>query len=218
MSVHEWGVDRQRLYIDTEVSCKSLPWLVVIHGGAWRDPNITYKSAFACLDAAKRSSNFGGLCSVDYRLSPGVQHPAHMNDVIEGIRYILKNYDPTSLVLLGHSCGAFIAGQVYPYFASKITKVICLEGIYDLSSLCREYPEYGPLFVEPAFGAHSAEWPEPSWSRVRRLKLVHSLGDELLSMKQVKWVSKLTKVPVEVLSEGTHDEVYEINFNESILD
>lgn len=214
----QWGDGRQRLYAEpvyTAPGFEKLPWFVVIHGGAWRDPKITYETGFMALKLAKLSQKFGGIVSLDYRLSPEVQHPAHMQDVIQGLERVIQKYDPHSFVILGHSCGAFLAGQVYPHFSQKITKIIGLEGIYDLELLVQEYPGYAS-FVEPAFGSDRDKWPAVDWSVVP-LTIVHSRKDELLSMQQPKWASQFVQTPMKVLDKGRHDEVLE-NFRASLLD
>jgi kynurenine formamidase len=110
---------------------------VHIHGGAWRDPQLTSKSieptvahAFSATDAPARIS---GVASINYTLSqypthptlpydaikdnhsdPAREavHPQHVSDVLHGLA-LLYSFGLTdqSYILSGHSAGACLAFQ-----------------------------------------------------------------------------------------------------------
>ena len=112
-------------------------YLVHIHGGAWRDPQLTSSSiepavahAFAATDPA---TPIIAVASVNYSLSQSPAHPAlaydaiqdnhsdpareathpgHLSDVLRGLA-LLRSFGLTdqSYILSGHSCGACIAFQ-----------------------------------------------------------------------------------------------------------
>ena len=112
-------------------------WYVHIHGGAWRDPNITAASieatvAHAFSDPAG-TIPISGIASINYTVSPfpthptmpydlkdnskqdatrEARHPDHIRDVVHGLN-LLRTLGLTdgSYVLSGHSCGACIAMQ-----------------------------------------------------------------------------------------------------------
>lgn len=115
---------------------REAPWLVYIHGGAWRDPAIDSSSftpsATKILSSLfQRSSSpikkLAGIASINYRLSPypnhptspsdptddsrTAQHPDHIADVLTAIAHLEKYYGMKSYVLAGHSCGATLALQ-----------------------------------------------------------------------------------------------------------
>ena len=114
------------------------------------------------------------------------------------------------LILLGHSAGAFMCLQILldaPSHATsprvptllrnKIEQVFLVDGIYDLPSLLDEYPSY-LSFVSDAFGTSSASYEVESparWSvpssvleRRTRFHILHSKGDDLLSLRQPDFI------------------------------
>ncbi|MCJ1328845.1 hypothetical protein MMC10_005522 [Thelotrema lepadinum] len=112
-------------------------WHVHIHGGAWRDPNLTSASIEAAVAHAFSESNpshpITAIASINYTLSPypthpslpydsiknnhsdpsrEAIHPAHVHDVLDGFA-LLRSLGLTdgSYILSGHSCGACLAFQ-----------------------------------------------------------------------------------------------------------
>lgn len=199
-----YGADERQRF---RVWATGTHWLVIIHGGAWRDERITQESGTALANALLDVPS--GIASVDYRLSPGVKHPVHVNDVEMALNHLMNEFKARTFTLLGHSAGAFIAGQLLDRDL-PITNIICLEGIYDLYELADEYPAYEE-FITQAFGARE-HWAAatPSWSSPVSALLVWSSEDELLSERQVKLCqakmkhSELLTGPL-----GKHDEVFE---------
>ncbi|KAK7204489.1 Alpha/Beta hydrolase protein [Myxozyma melibiosi] len=187
------------------------PWVIYIHGGAWRDPTEDKRMGYPLL-ARTLPGGWSGA-SIDYRLSPAVQHPTHMNDVLQALRYLNSKYSMESIVLVGHSAGACIALQILAeltaltvaskelgserledgYLGDKIKAVVAVEGIYDLKGLVEEYPDYRS-FVAMAFGDDELEWSDASpssfnWPQLKegsnsKIILVQSSQDELLSTRQ----------------------------------
>jgi len=199
MELIHWGRDaRQRVSYDV-VDQTNEHWLVVIHGGAWRDPKITDANAHRLLNRVKSHSpgSFGGLASCDYRLSPEVKDPAHMQDCLDGIAALKREHTITQITLVGHSCGAFLAGQIALHLS--VRQIVGVEGIYDLQELVDEYPSYAG-FVGEAFGTN---WPQIPWEKLPLAYVVQSPDDELLSMRQSLRRGNL------VLASGKHDEVFE---------
>ena len=89
------------------------PVIVAIHGGGWA---IGDKSNASFLAPKTQWFNDHGfiVASVNYRLSPAVKHPAHIDDVCASIAWIQQHIkkhggDPNQLYLLGHSAGAHLA-------------------------------------------------------------------------------------------------------------
>lgn len=198
----QWGPDaRQRVsYVAADRSVKH--WLVVVHGGAWRDPRITDMSAGRLVARAQKWGKFGGVASCDYRLSPEVRDPAHVDDCLHGIAVLQAQFGFERITLVGHSCGAFMAGQIAERLPQLVASVVGVEGIYDLYELVREYPDYAG-FVSDAF----ADWPRIAWDSLPIHYVVQSKDDELLSMHQ----SGLVRKAKLVAAHGKHDEVFEQN-------
>ncbi|QDS71254.1 hypothetical protein FKW77_000535 [Venturia effusa] len=117
------------------------PWLIYIHGGAWRDPLVLSHSFSATVshlvgghDAA--TSKFACIASINYSLSPHPNHPTqpsppkdlekdfvdksrvashpdHIFDVLTALAFLQDKYHfGSNYVLAGHSCGATLALQV----------------------------------------------------------------------------------------------------------
>ncbi|KAL4893894.1 Alpha/Beta hydrolase protein [Aspergillus ambiguus] len=112
-------------------------WLVLIHGGAWRDPTQTstnYLAPISNLLSPKIRNNtaplpIAGIASISYRLSEHpdhpqdpkstlihdlrtAKHPDHIKDVQAALAFLQARYGfGDRYVLVGHSCGAILAFQ-----------------------------------------------------------------------------------------------------------
>ncbi|ETS80133.1 hypothetical protein PFICI_07662 [Pestalotiopsis fici W106-1] len=201
---HRYGKDHelQRVGVwtlpDTGSQSKE-PWIIYIHGGAWRDFRIDHKTFGPTIDATSSSPAFAGFASVDYRLSPhpsfpqdpattpaeeyrNARHPDHICDVWSALAFLQGRYGfGSNYVLVGHSAGATLAlqllmgatalrGSAPPADAALPRAIVGLEGIYDLQGLVdRLGPAYGELF-EGAFGG-----PE-TWAHVSPLRFQGDFG------------------------------------------
>ncbi|KAL6239781.1 hypothetical protein BDW75DRAFT_66973 [Aspergillus navahoensis] len=114
-------------------------WVILIHGGAWRDPTQTSTSylapALSILSTSElnssnsQSRHITGLASISYRLSPhpfhpqdtsatveshlrNAKHPEHINDIQLALSFLQNKYRfGERYILAGHSCGATLAFQ-----------------------------------------------------------------------------------------------------------
>ena len=92
------------------------PVLVMVHGGAWR---IGDKRSSGVWEEKARhwvAQGFVLVC-VNYRLSPAVRHPGHVEDVAAALAWVHEHVgefggDPERLFLMGHSAGAHLAALV----------------------------------------------------------------------------------------------------------
>ncbi|MBC8063919.1 MAG: alpha/beta hydrolase [Chlorobia bacterium] len=204
------------IYAPTANPTVSPPLLVFVHGGAWQSGD---KRDYAALGNAFANA---GIVSavVNYRLSPTVQHPAHVEDVALALGHLAKyaqGYDPKRIFVMGHSAGAHVCGLLaaMPKLLEKagMTKdqlpkgFIGLEGIYDIQNLIKVWPTYRNWFIEKAFGKDD-KWAAASPTRLpielkSRWLLVHAKGDELVDMAQTKdFMNHLSKAGVEL---DSHD-------------
>ena len=119
----------------------SLPVIVFIHGGSWAKGNAP-DYAFAARNLAAEGYV---AVSAGYRLVPGGEYPAMLEDGAAAVRWVADNIaehggDPTQIVLMGHSAGAYnavmlaldpqwLAAQKVP--ADSIKGAIGLAGPYD---------------------------------------------------------------------------------------
>jgi len=119
------------------------PTLIYIHGGGWAigdKARVHHKATWATY----HGWNF---VSINYRLSPRVQHPDHAIDAAAAIAYVIEhatehNTDPTKLVIMGHSAGAHLAAIVatdesllakHNLAPSDLSGVVLLDGAgYDI--------------------------------------------------------------------------------------
>ncbi len=101
------------LHLPGGESDKPRPVIVAMHGGGWAFGD---KGTSGFLEPKTDWFNDQGfiVASVNYRLSPSVTHPAHIQDVAAAIAWVQKHIaghggDPKRIYLLGHSAGAHLA-------------------------------------------------------------------------------------------------------------
>lgn len=92
---------------------KPLPLVVFIHGGGWSEGD---KGRHPRKGTWFARSGFV-YATVNYRLSPKVKHPAHVQDVARALAWLHQNAarfnaDPSRVYLVGHSAGAHLAALV----------------------------------------------------------------------------------------------------------
>lgn len=98
-----------------EAKGQPLPVVIWVHGGGWRHGDKDNRAGIhLCQTWTKADLVVVGL---DYRLTPAVVHPAHVEDVAAGIAWVHNNIakyggDPKRVFLLGHSAGAHLVALV----------------------------------------------------------------------------------------------------------
>jgi len=122
------------------------PVVVFIHGGGWAKGD----KAGVGTKARWLADEGWMLVSINYRLSPAIKHPAHIEDVAEAIAWVHDNIathggDPERIVVMGHSAGAHLAALVatdpkrlgkHGKSLSIIDRAILLDGAaYDIPHL-----------------------------------------------------------------------------------
>ncbi|KAF8249413.1 alpha/beta-hydrolase [Wilcoxina mikolae CBS 423.85] len=209
-------------------------WIIFLHGGAWRDPRVTSSVGTTLLNHLinTKPSIMVNTASINYRLSPHpeypqlidnvAKHPDHLNDVLEALRHLREKYLMREYILIGHSAGATLAFQALGEIQKiggelpQPKAIYGLEGIYDLTAMVDEYPDYQG-FVEGAFGPKD-KWPEPLGLQNYKglVVLAHSDQDELLSWRQTEEMKQRCENTLGVGGgvrvvkvAGTHDKVLE---------
>ncbi len=104
------------LYRIAAPSARPAPLVAFIHGGGWRIGDKSNPGAGA-EKAAFFAARGVALASLNYRLSPDVIHPAHIEDVAAGLAFLIDNAaahgcDPARIYVMGHSAGAHLAALV----------------------------------------------------------------------------------------------------------
>ena len=204
-------------------------WIVYVHGGAWRDPLQDSLCAIPAIRSLMethadllRDNRIAGIASLNYRLSPypshatdpsspsdedrNVRHPAHIQDVVTALEYLIEQYKVERWIGVGHSCGATLLSQLSfacgPSSPVKGTleALILLAGIYDLPAFlvnhsvpaCPEDIEaiYRTI-VEGAFGLDPQEYEKVSPARLvkenlwgKKVVLGYSADDGLVDAQQ----------------------------------
>jgi acetyl esterase/lipase len=168
------GHKLKRLDIYAPAGAKDLPVIIFVHGGGWRKGDK--KSA----DSKGRFFAKKGFLfvSINYRLSPAVRHPVHVQDVAQACAWVRKNAkkhggDASRVYVMGHSAGAHLAalvavdkrrlaahGVVLPFFKG----VILLDGAgYDISRQMTEFGGYrSRLLYGVPFGSEEQTWKDAS--------------------------------------------------------
>ncbi len=167
------GVDPNLLSLDVYApkTGQQHPVVVMIHGGGWQrgdkaNPNVGIEKAQFLVPRGYV------YVSINYRLSPAVRHPAHVQDVAKALVWINDNInryggDPDRIYLMGHSSGAHLAALVstdeqYLRALNKnlgmIKGVILLDtATYNLGKRANQVGEAGArrrgMLFEDAFGA-----------------------------------------------------------------
>lgn len=102
--------DKDKLDIFMPEGQKDIPVILFFHGGALKAGTKLDGEALAA-----RMKGFGiGVVSANYRLTPTVQHPGHVNDAAAAFAWVKENIhhyggDPDRIYLSGHSSGAYLA-------------------------------------------------------------------------------------------------------------
>ncbi|KAF9887499.1 hypothetical protein FE257_010077 [Aspergillus nanangensis] len=163
-------------------------WIVLIHGGAWRDPTQTATNYLLPVSKILPPTlPIAGIASISYRLSAhpshpqdpqttdpydfrAAKHPDHILDVQDALAFLQNKYGfGDRYVLVGHSCGATLAFQSvmggYRLAAGLAPRAILgVAGIYDLRRLRDAHSDVSAYqeFIEGAFGADENLWDEVS--------------------------------------------------------
>ncbi len=110
----EGGSEKQKLDLYLPDG-SNFPTIVFVHGGAWVNGDRKMPP-YAAIGRVFQQS--GIACAViSYRLSPGVQHPAHTEDGAAAFAWTLKNIakrggNESKVFLAGHSAGGHIVALI----------------------------------------------------------------------------------------------------------
>jgi acetyl esterase/lipase len=146
-----------------EKNMQAKPVVVYIHGGAWSQGD---KLLFVNLGETLVSMGCVGVI-INYRLSPAVTHPTHVEDCAAAIDWVRRNIvkyggNPDNIFLCGHSAGAHLVAllaldskylQQYASTPGFINGVIALAGVYRLYKIgSQPVPPFFADIFSIAFG------------------------------------------------------------------
>ena len=124
----------------------NFPVVFFIHGGGWRAGD---KAGEGFQNFVTTFAKAGiGVASANYRLSPAVKHPAHMQDVAKAFAWLYENasqyqIDRNRLFVAGTSAGGHLAALLAldPQYLQKeslspraIKGVMGISGVYDIAN------------------------------------------------------------------------------------
>lgn len=148
--------DKERHVLDVYVpkGKKDFPTVLFVHGGTWKSGN---KNIYAVLGQSLAADGIGCVIC-NYRLSPKVQHPAHVEDVAKAFAWTAENINKyggkkDQLFLCGHSAGGHLVSLLVtdPQYlkaeklsAANIKGVASFSGVYQIVHTEKVF--------EPAFG------------------------------------------------------------------
>jgi acetyl esterase/lipase len=168
----------QKLDVYQPDSCRqaNCPVVIWVHGGGWRNG---HKSQRSTPDMLKAWASQGiVMVSINYRLTPDVTHPAHVQDVAAAVHWVsqtISRYgaDPKRISLLGHSAGAHLvalAGTSPVYLAAHGLSPASLRHVFPIDTASFDLAENNTRMVkrmiENAFGSDPAGLREasPIWN------------------------------------------------------
>ncbi len=157
----------------------SLPVLIWVHGGGWRNGdkgNVLLQGEDTSLPEHLCSEGYV-VVSVNYRLSPVAVFPTHARDVTAAASWVhdhIQEYggDPSRLNIAGHSAGAHLTAYVacneellQEYGLSREsfrTSIPVDTRAYNLESVARQNGGKLPMYLEIIFSSDPEKWKEGS--------------------------------------------------------
>lgn len=136
------------------LAARSVPVVVLVHGGGWRAGTRDNLAPLA-IGLARRGY---AAATVSYRLSPEARYPAAVDDVRQAVRWLRMNaarfgIDPAKVALAGGSAGGQIASLVGVTAGSAVHAIVNIDGLSDFTSAAARLHEDDPAKKPSAAGA-----------------------------------------------------------------
>ncbi len=194
VSASEYANKKDRLDLYVPATAKSAPVVVWIHGGALRQGDKSEDT-----HVGQRLASAGYVTAViNYRLSPGVTHPAHIEDAAAAVAWVKRNVsshggDPDRLVVSGHSAGAYLAALLATdarYLAAHRLSPKDLRAVVPVSAFFYVDREgVAPDRPKDVWGTEASTWKAASPAEYLRadlppMLLLYADGDEDWRRKQ----------------------------------
>lgn len=139
------GKNQLDLYLPE--GAKDFPVVMIVHGGAWMFGGKAFDNVPGVGKALAKQGI--GAVGVNYRLSPSVQHPAHIRDVADAFSWIHKNIGKYGgrgdrISVMGHSAGGHLVALLgaddshlkkVGLGRQNVQCVIGVSGVYQISDL-----------------------------------------------------------------------------------
>lgn len=183
---------------------KDAPVIVYFHGGALLMGNKSWGK-----DIGNKVAESGiGLVSVNYRLSPGFQHPAHLQDAAAATAWVINNIqkyggDPQKVYVAGHSAGAYLAAllaidfsvlQAHNIVPSKIKGAVLISPFLYVEETAKDRIERDSVY-KTIWGNDPENWLQASVTPHilpdrNNILLIYADGDEAWRKEQNKRFAK----------------------------
>jgi acetyl esterase/lipase len=145
--------DKHKLDLYLPKGRKDFPVLFFVHGGTWRSGD---KAIYARLGETFAARGLGTVV-INYRLSPKVKHPAHVQDVARAFAWTCANVGkfggrPDDIFLMGHSAGGHLVSLLATdesYLKAEKRSRADIKGVISVSGVYTVLP-VGPIAA--AFG------------------------------------------------------------------
>jgi acetyl esterase/lipase len=149
---------RHKLDLYVPAGARDFPVLFFVHGGTWKSGS---KDMYAALGEEFAKLGIGTVV-INYRLSPAVRHPAHVEDVAKAFAWTRANIskyggDADRITLFGHSAGGHLVSLLATdpaYLKAEGLTPAAVRGVVSVSGVYHILPEV-KLF-HPAFGDDAA--------------------------------------------------------------
>lgn len=136
------GKNRLDLYLPRGAT--NYPVILFIHGGAWIHGDKNYFGIYSSW-AMYWAHRGVGVAIANYRLSPGVKHPAHVQDIAKAVAWLrnqIAGYggDPDQLFLAGHSAGGHLIALLATdpkYLQAEHVPLQAIRGVIPISGVYR---------------------------------------------------------------------------------
>jgi acetyl esterase/lipase len=146
--------ERQKLDLYLPKGAKDFPTLFFVHGGGWTGGS---RGGFEKIGRTF-AKNGVAFVSTGYRLSPKVQHPAHIQDVAKGFAWTVANIaksggDPNAIFVSGHSAGGHLCALLATdedYLKSEKLSLKNIKGVIPVSGVYVVSPRMKNIFGEDA--------------------------------------------------------------------
>jgi acetyl esterase/lipase len=149
--------ERHKLDIYTPKGKKDFPVLFFVHGGSWKSGN---KALYAALGNSFATAGVGTVV-INYRLSPKVKHPAHVEDVAKAFAWTCENIGryggkADRVFACGHSAGGHLVSllatdaswlKAEKRTTADIRGVVSISGVYSIDN---EFRLFGDVFGKNA--------------------------------------------------------------------
>ena len=159
--------DKDKLDIFMPEGLANAPVVVYFHGGGLQNGTKTIGEGLGRQLAARGI----GLVSANYRLSPAVMHPAHIEDATAAFVWTKRNIgdyggDTGRVYVAGHSAGAYLAALMAldpQHLDAHGMRLADIKGAIPISPfLFVEDPDVAPRRPKTVWGTDEAVWLEAS--------------------------------------------------------